>query len=1094
MPRDHTSRLRGSPRRAGIGRPAAVVALAIMAALIFAASAGEVAGASARRTAADGVGQLAAFAADAVSRGMHERSRELQVVSRLGVVRDESRPPEARRALFDLIRRSYPHYAWLGLARADGIITAGAGGEAEGDSMLGRAAFEHGVTGAFSGPAPVGAADAGVVEIGTPVQAADGRTVGVLLATLDRRWAEELRESVVRAAGDGDGLDLAIEFADGTYLLPPSGDLATSDGERSPGRLIATRATPGYRDLPELGWRVTAWADGSASRAAASRARWRAFGAGGLVACLAAAVGWMLTWRKARMPEGATSEEAPAAIPTTSADAVDASTMLAHDASTRRGERLRLLERVTKAGVWDWDIAADTVIWSDRCYEIYGVDPTSPVTFERWLGTVHPEERSRARREVAAAIESGTDLDILLRHVSPDGSVRWVNALGAAVYEAGRPVRMVGVAINVTERQEGVAAAREATERYRLAARATNDVVRDWDLRRDCVEWNEAIGTLFGYAPETVEPTAEWWLSRVHEEDRDRLGASLHAMLSGVGNHWSETYRFRRADGAYADVLDRGHAVRDEDGRAVRMVAAMLDATSIRRAEVDLRRSEARLALAIDAAQMGTWEVDLATGAMSASERIDQILGVAPGFTGHSLEFWRERIHPEDRDRAYALFMDAVAGLREYTSEHRVVWPDGTTRWVAVGGSVLRAADGTPTKATGVATDVTERRLADEALHRHRDLLEQVVRERTLELESSHQRLRLSERMAALGTLSAGLGHDMGNLLLPVRMRLDALKEEDLSAWVRADVEAISQCAEYLQRLAAGLRLFALDPEDTLAGEATDLGRWWPDVQPFFRNGLPTAVEFIADFPPDVPPVRVARHALTQSVFNLVQNAGDALRPRGAGRVRVAARAADQGRTVELRVEDDGPGMTPEVRRRCLEPFFTTKTRGISTGLGLALVHSMVQKVDGTLVIETELGRGTAFVLRLPAARTAAETSPDEARPVVGVSLRDGRLASFAGALARATGFDVTPSGGDGDGRPIRVWLVDDPAELMHRASERLAEGRALVVYFGGGIGGFAGEGVLEVGPNPSPSVLRSVLEQAARSMTAGPRGAGRGE
>src|SRR5690606_26433098 len=114
-----------------------------------------------------------------------------------------------------------------------------------------------------------------------------------------------------------------------------------------------------------------------------------------------------------------------------------------------------------------------------------------------------------------------------------------------------------------------------------------------------------------------------------------------------------------------------------------------------------------------------------------------------------------------------------------------------------------------------------------EELKRHRDHLEDLIYERTVALEASQEQLRLSERLAALGTLSAGLGHDLGNLLLPIRARLDVLRMRNLPPEAQRDVDAIEQCAEYLQSLARGLRLFARDPRSGCGPEtATDLGAW----------------------------------------------------------------------------------------------------------------------------------------------------------------------------------------------------------------------------------------------------------------------------
>ncbi|MGF3022006.1 PAS domain S-box protein [Methylobacterium aquaticum] len=149
----------------------------------------------------------------------------------------------------------------------------------------------------------------------------------------------------------------------------------------------------------------------------------------------------------------------------------------------------------------------------------------------------------------------------------------------------------------VAEHQTALRVAQAAEERYRRAAQATRDAIWDWDFSTDHVLWNEALETAYGHAPADVAPTGLWWIDHIHPDDRARIDASVHAVIDGADTIWSDEYRFRRADGSYAHVFDRGSVIRDEAGRAVRMIGAMLDLTERHRAEAERRESERRLAL-----------------------------------------------------------------------------------------------------------------------------------------------------------------------------------------------------------------------------------------------------------------------------------------------------------------------------------------------------------------------------------------------------------------------------------------------------------------------------------------------------------------
>jgi signal transduction histidine kinase len=257
-----------------------------------------------------------------------------------------------------------------------------------------------------------------------------------------------------------------------------------------------------------------------------------------------------------------------------------------------------------------------------------------------------------------------------------------------------------------------------------------------------------------------------------------------------------------------------------------------------------------------------------------------------------------------------------------------------------------------------------------------------MVSERTGELEETTERLRISERMAALGTLAAGLGHDMGNLLLPMDVRLSLLIEAKLPRELHEHVVGIQKCARYLQRLSSGLRLLVTDPAHAESRGITELGRWWNDVRIVMKDVLPGGIRFEHHVPELESWVGMGRAGLTQAVYNVVQNAADALKKYGGSQVTVSVDSDPSDPWITIRVADDGPGMTEEVARRCMEPYFSTKARGESTGMGLALVHALVTGAGGQVEIHSAPGRGTTFSLILPRVwpkEHAQNVSPDMA-------------------------------------------------------------------------------------------------------------------
>jgi PAS domain S-box-containing protein len=190
--------------------------------------------------------------------------------------------------------------------------------------------------------------------------------------------------------------------------------------------------------------------------------------------------------------------------------------------------------------------------------------------------------------------------------------------LGTALYDsAGRPLGLLAVltttplrsprkaesmvrifaarAAAELERRRAEKARQESQERYEIVARATNDAVWDWDLLTNRLRWNEMVYTLFGYPPGAVGPDLDWWSDRLHPAERDRVLAGLEEAVQGDASAWSDEYRFQRADGSYAHVLDRGYIIRDETGKGVRMIGSMQDISPHKQAEESLRHLSARL-------------------------------------------------------------------------------------------------------------------------------------------------------------------------------------------------------------------------------------------------------------------------------------------------------------------------------------------------------------------------------------------------------------------------------------------------------------------------------------------------------------------
>jgi PAS domain S-box-containing protein len=393
----------------------------------------------------------------------------------------------------------------------------------------------------------------------------------------------------------------------------------------------------------------------------------------------------------------------------------------------------------------------------------------------------------------------------------------------------------------------------------------------------------------------------------------------------------------------------------------------------LERQDEALRESEQRFRLMADSSPFIIWVIDPKGNQQFINEAYRCFFGVADEQVLD--RNWQPLIHPADLEGHNASLAAALRDRTPWTYQVRVRRFDGEWRWVESRAVPRFSASGEFLGFVGSSPDITEQKL-------HRDHLEALVAERTREVERSHQVQRRTETLAVMGALAGGIAHDLGNLLMPLNCHLDCLERLDMSVESRKHVDALDSTAVYLRTLNDRLQLYLRDNasrDGSVAGAAehVQLDCWHHEVEAFLRTVVPEDISFECSIPRGLPPITANKAALTQAVYNLIQNAVQAISEDGNGSGAVRVRCSVAHEMVRIDVEDDGPGMSPEVQAKCLDPFYTSRAATGGTGLGLSLVRGFAKSVNGTIDIQSPVNgkdRGTAFVLSIPASASAAES------------------------------------------------------------------------------------------------------------------------
>jgi PAS domain S-box-containing protein len=527
----------------------------------------------------------------------------------------------------------------------------------------------------------------------------------------------------------------------------------------------------------------------------------------------------------------------------------------------------------------------------------------------------------------------------------------------------------IAVVEDITEKRDIEAAAdeaRRAHERYALVARATNDVIWDWDAEHGTIIWNDALQTMFGYAPDQIDNRLQWWDSHLHPDDRERVVAGITGIIEKGGSSWTDEYRFERADGSFTEVLDRGYIARSEDGTPIRMIGAMLDVTERKRAErVATFMAEASAVLA---------------SSLEYHVTLDRVAELTVPVLA-DLCFIDLRTGDETWERLGDFPNDVCA------DDVREVIVNGAPKLIgAVAGTLdIRSAlivplvvvpGDRPLGALTLAMSHSRRMLSE----RDRPVVEDVARRAAMAIE--HARLYDNAQKANLAKdeFLAILSHELSTPLTIILGWSGILSRDDVSQ------EELLQGVESIR---AGALAQAQLIDDVLDLSRVTTGKLRLDVQPVSIGQLVTdsltavrvaaaakRIDVIAPETASAGTVLGDANRLRQVIWNLLTNAIK-FTPAGG---KVTVELENVLGTVSLVVTDTGKGIARDFLAHVFEPFrqgdaSTTRAHG-GLGLGLAIVRHLVEAHGGTVAAFSDgVDRGARFVVELPSVPESSDVA-----------------------------------------------------------------------------------------------------------------------
>jgi PAS domain S-box-containing protein len=399
------------------------------------------------------------------------------------------------------------------------------------------------------------------------------------------------------------------------------------------------------------------------------------------------------------------------------------------------------------------------------------------------------------------------------------------------------------------------------------------------------------------------------------------------------------------------DYLVKGGVGADMAGRALRY------AIERKRASEAVIASEKRLALAVDATQMGIFDWNIATGKVTLSDHHARLFGMKHGSFAGTFDALKQCIHVDDRVAVKAAFERSLKTLQDFQQEFRVVWPDGTEYWVEGRGRVFEDSQGRPQQMLGTVVDISQRKAAQYSAW---------IREGEL--------THLS-RVATMGQMASGLAHELNQPLTAIlNYATVCLSEAESGNGSSAlAVQAITEVMDETRRAGTIIsRMRSFVRKQKPQNEPVDINELVRESNRLMEFELRhQRMKPELDLQDGIPPVMGDVVQIEQVVVNLLFNALEAMEdlPRDQKRLIVESALIDRDRSVQVSVIDSGAGISDEHMSRLFQPFFTTKSKGL--GMGLNICRSMIESHGGRLTATRNSDSGMRFCFTLPVAEGA---------------------------------------------------------------------------------------------------------------------------
>ena len=485
---------------------------------------------------------------------------------------------------------------------------------------------------------------------------------------------------------------------------------------------------------------------------------------------------------------------------------------------------------------------------------------------------------------------------------------------------------------------------KESNEKYDIVAKATSDTIWDWKIQEDSISWNKGIESVFGYNQENVGTTSKWWFDKIHPEDSIRMSIKLYSFIEQKTEKWQDQYRFRCADGTYKYVLDRGFLLKDEKGRAIRMIGAIQDITKQKEEEQRLKLLETVITQSKDSI--------LITEANSTSHRIPKIVYVNPAFSEMSGYQSNEIIGkspnifkgPKSDSDELKKLLRAIKNEEECLIETISYTKQKEEYWVRFSMIPIFNNEGIISHWISIQTDITdEKKLETEKEHLIRELTQNNKDLKQFSYITSHN-------------LRAPLSNLIGLLNLIEDIPVDNPELQEIIAGFTKSTHLLNETINDL------VKVIIIKDNPSMQKEEVSLKEVFENVFSQLSFQIELHKPIIKLKFDRVPLLNTNKAYIESILLNLLTNS---IKYKSENRkLKISIMAEQIDHQAILTFKDNGIGIDLERNRdKVFGLYQRFHNYPDSKGLGLYLVKSQVETMGGTISIDSEVNKGTTFTI-----------------------------------------------------------------------------------------------------------------------------------